>query len=585
MASFCSTHRLKRAALLSAAALFIQGCAQLAAVDTVEPIVEAQPSPPVEPVQDAPEIVQAPANTDISSPQNAINSADEWIALQPVVEPIAAPAGPPAAELSAADVTEHGVAKQNIWHEFREQLTWNYPSNKRIAAEKKWFVKHPDYLVRVFNRGSPYFAYIVSELQKNNIPIELALLPVVESAYQPFAFSHGRATGIWQFIPSTGRLYGLKQNWWYDGRRDIVASTAAAIAFFTRLNADFKGDWLHSLAAYNAGPGRVQRAIKRNKKKGLPTSFWDLKLPKETRHYVPKLLALIEVMSDPAAYGLTLPAIDTHPQFQIVDIRKQLDLSRAAKMADITIEQMYLLNPGFNRWATDPDGPHRLLIPTENREKFELALAKLPDSERITWTRHKIKPGDTLSTIARRYKTTVSHLKKVNRLKKNTIRAGRNLMIPGPGAADSSYTYSASQRLQNAQSRGSGHKHIHTVRKGDTLWALANRYNSSVRKIAKWNNFASREPLKLGQKLVIWQKSPSDTHTVANASTMDVSFSPALQTIRYTVKRGDSLDRIARRFNIRVADLFRWNSGLKKSKYIQPGQKIRVKLDVRQQSG
>ena len=558
---------------------------------------ENKPAPVFEP---SPALLASPADTleavasvDFEAIEHEVTfvaseerqTADEWIATAAPLASIAMDDNPPAADIAPTDIESLDVVKPNLWHRFHQGLTWSHASNARIQVEKKWYAKNTKYIERVINRGAPYLFHIVDQLERNDMPVELALLPIVESAYQPFAFSHGRATGIWQFIPSTGRLYGLKQNWWYDGRRDIVASTDAALTFLKRLEGDFDGDWLHALAAYNAGPGRVSRAIKRNAKKGKSTSYWDLTLPRETHHYVPKLLALLEIMRDPQAHGFELPPVDDEPQFEVVDIRKQLDLSRAAEMADISVEQMYLYNPGFNRWATDPDGPHRLVIPKDNADRFKTELAQLPDSERITWTRHKIKPGETLSTIARKYKTSVSHLKKVNGLNRNLIRAGKNLMIPGPGASDSTYVYSASQRLRTAQSKGKGEKHIHRVRSGDTLWGLSNKYNASVRKIAKWNNMGTRSPLRIGQKLVIWRPSSKKSTTSSLPTTVNASFSPAIQTIRYTVKRGDSLDRIAQRFNIRVADLFRWNSGLKNAKYIQPGQKIRVKLDVRQQSG
>lgn len=474
------------------------------------------------------------------------------------------------------------ATNQDLWHWLKHRFTWKHANNDRIARQQKWFAQNTAYVKRVLERSRPYLHYIANQLEKNHLPFELALLPVIESAYRPFAYSHGRATGIWQFIPSTGKSFGLTQDWWYDGRRDIAASTNAAIRFFKQLEREFDGNWLHALAAYNAGPTKVRNAIKHNQKKNLPASYWDLHLPRETRNYVPKLLALISVIDQSEKYKLDLPLISTQPYFAKIDTGKQIDLSRAAKMAGISIEQLYLLNPGFNRWATAPDGPHHLLIPINNAEQFKLALAKLPDAERITWTRHTIKSGETLSTIARRYKTTVGYIKKVNHLSSNLIRAGRALTIPGPGAAESTYAYSASQRLKVAQSNGSGTRYTHKVRNGDTLWRLAKTYGATIRKIAQWNNITPKTPLKLGQKLVIWKKPASNIMVNTQAGAV---FQPSIQTIRYTVKSGDSLDGIAHRFNIKVADLLRWNVELKNARYIHPGQKIRLQLDVREQSG
>ncbi len=517
----------------------------------------------------------------VDTPANAFVARE---AIAPI-PPVSHLAGPPAASRATVNRGHLEVTRQNLWDLFIERQRWELERNPRITTHLNWFVKNPDYIDRVMQRGTPYLYHIVNELEKNHLPVELALLPVIESAYRPFAYSHGRATGIWQFIPSTGKAFGLKQNWWYDGRRDIVASTAAAIEFFKQLESEFAGDWLHALAAYNAGPAKIRKAIRRNRKKNLPTSFWDLRLPKETRNYIPRFLALIEVMRHPQSYGIVLPPIDAQPYFVAIDTRTQIDLAWAAKNSNTSIKEFYWLNPGFNRWATAPDGPHRLLVPITSAANFQVALDALPESERVTWIRHKIKAGESLSTIAERYKTTVRQLKKVNRIKGSLIRAGHDLMISGPGSSESTYAFSASQRLETAQSRGSGSKRVHRVRSGDTLWDLAKSYNSSARKIANWNNMTTRTPLRIGQKLVIWQPDAHKSGELVSAMALTDNFQPAIQVIRYVVRPGDSLNRIATRFNIQVTDLLRWNAGLQNAKYIQPGQKIRLELDVRQQSG
>ena len=237
----------------------------------------------------------------------------------------------------------------SIWPRVRSGF--QLPSDiqhETLETELKWFAKHPEYIQRVLQRADPFLYYIMEEL---------VLLPIVESAYQPFAYSHGRAAGLWQFIPSTGRVYGLKQNWWYDGRRDIFASTQAALNYLENMHKMFKGDWMLALAAYNSGSGTVQRAIKRNKKLKRPTDFWHLKLPKETSAYVPKLLALKEIIENPEKYDISLRCIQNAPGFKQVKTKAQLDLALAAELADIDLETLYNYNPAFNRWATDPDGP------------------------------------------------------------------------------------------------------------------------------------------------------------------------------------------------------------------------------------
>ncbi len=448
--------------------------------------------------------------------------------------------------------------------------------NPRLLAELKWYAKHQQYLNRVVERAEPFLHYVLSEAEKRNLPTELVLLPIVESAYQTFAYSHGRASGIWQFIPSTGKIYGLKQNWWYDGRRDVYASTQAALKYLENLNREFKGNWLHALAAYNSGSGTVRRAIRKNKKRGKPTDFWSLKLPKETQAYVPKLLALKRLIDNPQRYGVTLNCVDDTPYFEAVDIHAQLDLAMAAEMAHIDLDKLYQLNPAFNHWATAPYGPHRLLIPVDHAETFKENLARVPKAERIKWKRHKIKEGQTLSHIADRYSVSVSSLKRLNNLRSHNIRAGKYLVIPVSSRKLSDYNLTAYQRKKTLQNiRRKGHKITHIVKRGDTFWDLSRTYKVNSHNIARWNGMAIRDPLREGQKLVIWTKSASLKSSRGNRDT--------IQRISYKVRNGDSLYLIAQKFNVAISDLKRWNSF--KSKYLQPGQRIKLYVDVTRQAG
>ena len=335
----------------------------------------------------------------------------------------------------------------DIWLRIRDQLVFHRHSEKAsVKARLAWYARHQDYLDRVAERARPYIYYIVEALEKRNMPVELALLPIVESAYQPFAYSRSHASGIWQFIPGTGKLYGLKQNWWYDGRRDIVAATDAALNYLEKLNKEFNGDWLLALAAYNTGERNVARAISRNKKAGKPTDFWSLRLPRETRGYVPSLLAVAELLMKPNQHGVQWQTIENKPFFTIVPIEKQLDLATAANLAGISMDEIYTLNPAFNRWATDPKGPHRLLIPVEKSQRFVTDLRALPDSERISWIRHVIKRGENLGLIARFYHTSVSALKQTNNLRSNLIREGHSLLIPSSLHPLKHYTLSMDSR-------------------------------------------------------------------------------------------------------------------------------------------
>jgi membrane-bound lytic murein transglycosylase D len=472
----------------------------------------------------------------------------------------------------------------SIWPRVRAGFQLSSEDNHAsLQSEINWFAKHPEYIQRVMQRADPFLYYILEEAEKRNLPTELVLLPIVESAYQPFAYSHGRAAGIWQFIPSTGRLYGLKQNWWYDGRRDIYASTQAALNYLENLNKLFKGDWMLALAAYNSGSGTVQRAVKRNKKLNRPTDFWHLKLPKETRAYVPKLLALKEVIANPEKYSISLRCIPNAPGFKQVKTTAQIDLALAAELAEIDLKTLYNYNPAFNRWATDPDGPHTLLLPANSAEIFEENYSSLPADKHLRWSRHKIKSGETLSHIALKYNTSVKHLRSVNNISGNNIRQGKYLLIPLSSKNKSSYALSSTQRLKTTHSkkRGNGTRITHTVQNGESFWEISRKYKVDMHKLAKWNGMAIRDPLKKGQKLVVWTSSKSAV-TASKGATKTHNPNSTIKSIHYTVRNGDSLSRIASKYSVNVKDLHRWNTI--KGKYIKPGQRLKLYIDVTEQS-
>lgn len=477
---------------------------------------------------------------------------------------------------------QKAIDENNIWPRIRKQLSFDIPDQRRITSQRNWFVKHPSYLKRVAKRAEPFLFYIVEELEKNNMPIEIALLPVVESAFDPFAYSHGRASGMWQFVPATGKRFGMKQNWWYDGRRDVIASTEGAIKYLKALHKYFDGDWMLALAAYNSGEGRVRNAVRKNKRRGKPTDFWSLDLPKETRAYVPKLLALADIVKRPEDFNLTLYSIDNKSVLSQVDIKSQIDLAKAATLANLTLAELQRLNPGFNRWATDPDGPHRLLLPSHSVESFEQGLSKLSKKDRLAWQRYKIKNGDNLGYIAKKFNTRVDLIQQVNNIEGNQIRAGKYLLIPVAAKSLDSYVFSQDQRIAKKQSRPkSGVKRIHTVKSGDNLWDIGKKYNVNSRSIAKWNGFAPKDTLKVGQKLVIWQKSNSKETTASytNKTSGNNVENAIMRNITYKVRRGDSFARIADKFNVRISDIERWNN-LDRNKYLQPGQRLKLSVDV-----
>lgn len=476
------------------------------------------------------------------------------------------------------DLESAGSTEIDLLTTLRWSFSINEPETRRTEMERNWYVRHPEYLDRVFKRGQRYLPHIIDELERRDLPMELALLPIVESAFDPFAYSHGRAAGLWQMIPGTARRFGIEQNWWFDGRRDIVESTRAALDYLEYLYKFNEGDWLRAIASYNSGEGNVRRAVRNNRKVGKPIDFWNLKLPRETSMYVPKLLALVDIVSDPGKYGINLPTIVDTQQFDIVDIGSQLDLALAAGLAGVDVDTIYAYNPAYNRWSTDPKGPHRLVLPMDVVETFTAALAEVPKKERVRWKRHKVGNGETISEIAIDYHTTAAEIRSANNLRGNTIRAGHYLLIPVASKPLSAYSKSADSRLeanQNRQRDGSRVEHI--VANGESFWTISRQYKVSTRQLAKWNNMAPGDTLPVGRKLVVW------TDVEPMPRTSPTQLGNMTRKLNYTVRNGDSLYTIARRFRVGIDQIARWNS-LNKNKILRPGQKLTIYADVTRQS-
>ncbi|WP_369601924.1 LysM peptidoglycan-binding domain-containing protein [Hahella sp. SMD15-11] len=292
---------------------------------------------------------------------------------------------------------------------------------------------------------------------------------------------------------------------------------------------------------------------------------------------MPKLIAIARIVREPEKYGVTLPEIPDEPYFEIVHFNGQLDLSQAAHLADIELEELYYLNPGFNQWATPPTGPHYLLVPAGHGEIFQTRLARLSPDERVNWTRHRVKPGESLLTLAKKYRTTVDVIREINGIRGNLIRAGQTLMIPSAFKTGQYYAWSQAARLARKQSRaprGYTRKLTYTVRKGDTIWDISRKFGVSHRALAKWNGMAPTDPLMPGRKLVIWQRSASQVRgQIAERS--------IIRKVGYRVRSGDSLYRIADRFNVSVADIVKWND-LRRDAILRPGQSLRLYVDVTQ---
>jgi len=473
---------------------------------------------------------------------------------------------------------DDGEKERDLWNRMRQGFALDHDvDNERVRDQLNWYASHPKYIDRVVDRGSRYLHYILNETEKRGLPAEFALLPVVESAFDPFAYSHGRAAGIWQFIPSTGKYFGLTQSWWHDDRRDIVAATDAALRYLERLTERFDGDYTLALAAYNSGGGTVSSAMRRNRKANRPTDFWSLNLPRETRHYVPKLIALAKIFDKPEDYGITLPPLEDTPHFEVVETGSQLDLAQAAELAGVDIDEIYLLNPSYNRWATNPEGPHRLLVPVDKAESFRTALANFPVDQRVSWQNYSVRSGDSLISIARKFNTTPSVVQEVNKLNSDLIRIGQNLLIPSASRGSDAYALSASQRLERKQERKrDGNRVQYTVRRGDTFWDIAREHRVSVREVAAWNGMAPGDPLIPGKQLVIWSKTSQPTVLASNSARSEAM----VRKVGYRVRKGDSLYAIANRFSVNVNDIASWND-LNKSRYLQPGQSLVLYVDIR----
>jgi membrane-bound lytic murein transglycosylase D len=477
-----------------------------------------------------------------------------------------------------------------------------------VASQLNWFANHPDFLERTWGRAGLWLYYIVGQLEERKMPAELALLPVIESAFEPYAYSRARASGLWQFISDTGRRFGLKQDWWYDGRRDPIEATRAALDYLEALHDEFDGDWLLAIAAYNCGELAVSRAIERNQRLGKPTDFWHLKLPTETRGYVPELLAMRRLVANPARYGLEFSRIPNEPYFVAIQTGGQIDLKVVADIAGISVEDLYELNPAFHRWATDPTGPYRLLVPTDAADGLQEAILQLTPEQRMRVAHYTVRRGDTIASIARRYDVGPNVIRDLNDLAEHDVPViDSELRVPYPNiqlpakAARAAMLVDSPGRLR----RGSRRPQIHIVRRGDTLFALAQRLGTDVQTLAQINGLNAGDRLHAGQKLRVggggntWVASAepasasgtaprgiapasrslssslpaASVATAASVSSVSSVSSDIGRRMTYIVRRGDTLYGIARLLQVRVNELMGWN-GMSGQRNLKPGQTL-----------
>ncbi|MGA9574750.1 MAG: LysM peptidoglycan-binding domain-containing protein [Lysobacterales bacterium] len=475
---------------------------------------------------------------------------------------------PESLDIDAEMPGDQGPEYDNVWMRLVDNFSLpNCDEQEESLMWARWYADHGDYMARVMKRAKPWIYFITEELEARELPGELALLPIVESAYDPFAYSSGRALGTWQFIAATGKYYGLNQDWWYDGRRDVWSSTHAALDYLEHLNEKFDGDWLLALAGYNSGENRVERQVKKNLKSGKPADFWSIRLPKETKGYVPKLLGLSCLFQNPEEYGYEFPRAPNLPVISVVEMEAQSDLVLISQFSEVSIDVLFSLNPGFSRWATSPAGPWHVILPVEGAEKLQQYLQSDPTPTLMKWDQVLVESGDTLSTLASRHHVPISVLRSTNNLNSDLIRVGQKLRLPRDEQllVDPLYVAAASE-LQKLQSGLIASERItHKVRPGESLSVIAKRYKVSVRELQAWNNISDPRKLRAGRTLTLFQ-SPAPAAPAARSG-----------TIKHTVRSGDSLWSIARHYNVKISDLMRWND-LSRNAIIRPGQSIKINL-------
>lgn len=409
-------------------------------------------------------------------------------------------------------IPQDDAAINDLWTRIRGGFAMRDLDSPLIANHEKWYANRPDYVARMTDRARRYLYYIVGEVERRGMPSEIALLPMIESAFNPGAYSTSRASGIWQFIPSTGKNFGMQQNWWYDGRRDVITATNGALDYLQKLH-DMFGDWELALAAYNWGEGAVQRAQARNRKRGLPVNYTSLRMPDETRNYVPKLLAVKNIIANPAAFGLVLQDIPNEPYFAAVSTAKHIDVKLAAQLADISMEEFTALNPAHNRPVILENNSDLILLPIDKVETFR-ANIEAYDKPLVSWQAYQPKKGERLDHLAPRFGLSVEKLKSVNGLSgRAKVATGQTLLVPINGEdADTESEFEAfNMHLSPVAEESSARIVRHTVRKGETLASIARRYRVSIASL-KSRNGQIRQ-VRAGQTITVAQAPSRKTYS------------------------------------------------------------------------
>ena len=436
----------------------------------------------------------------------------------------------------------------NIWEylQVNNKIKQSNYLDEQILSYMNNHLRDIDKFEEYLNDSYYFLYFVIKELEKNNLPIELSILPYIESNYDPFSISPSGAVGMWQFMPRTGRLYELNKSWWSEDRHDPFKSTEAAIGYLKYLYQRFDGDIYLSIAAYNAGPSLVDKRINQNKRKGEDIDFWSLNLPTQTKNYVPKYIALRELILNPEKYGITLPNIPYDSVVQKITIPGQVEILALSEYLEIKPELLYKLNAGYTKWASAPKDESIFFIPKEKYFLFSSEKNPFNKTNDINWISHTVNKGDNLWDLAIKYDTEVDVIKEVNYLNNDLLSINDNLLIP----------------LGKTKSNNFIPYEMYIVSEGDTLWSIAKKYNLNINNLARMNSLNKNEYLQLGQQLSIGNKN------------IYRNMESKKRTILYSVKQGDNLFKISELFDVTISSIEEINKFSNPT--LMPGQIIKI---------
>ena len=445
------------------------------------------------------------------------------------------------------EVSEDILVYENVWDRIKDASTSEQTNlDEKTLEYINTYLANPAQLDKLLEKGRYFIFFVLEELDRYRLPAELALLPYIESNYDPFSISASGAMGIWQFMPATARIYNLKDTWWYEQRHDPLVSSKAAVRYLAYLHNRFNKEITYTLAAYNGGPTRLEKQIKLNKRAGQPTNYENLKLPKQTKEYVPKFRAILELVLNADKYGINLPNFPNKKVLGSIELDGQVEILAFSEFAGLKPEFVYKLNAGYTKWASPPGKKTKFNVPVELEGTLNLKKDQFIQTNQINWVTHKVSKGDSLWKIAEKFETEVNVLKKVNYLASNILSLNQELLIP----------------LSNDQNQTFIPYQAHIISEGDTLWNLGIQYKISPAEIAKNNGLRMNTPLTIGKELNIGNK---NIYRTINSKK---------RTILYSVKQGDSLYRIADIFNIEISDIRSINE--LSNNEIKPGQVLKI---------